>query len=261
MIHERAVVSEDAEIGDNVEIGPFAVVEDNVRIMEGTRIGANAYIGWGTTIGRGCDIFNGASVGTIPQDLKFNGEETTLTIGDNNVIREFCTLNRGTKAAGETKIGSGCTLLAYCHIAHDCILGDNIVISNALAMAGHVQVGSNVTIGGNVSIHQFCRVGDNSFIGARSGVFKDVIPYALLGSQRDAEVRVAGINKVGLERLGFSSERRSMIKKAYRTLFREGLAVSEAVDLLLKEYKDNRDIKLLCDFISSSERGIYRMKS
>ena len=212
-IHPSAIIDKSAHIGDAVAIGPYTVIEGDVAIGDGTTIGPHVVIGQYTTIGRQCRIFNGASVGLIPQDMKFKGEKTTLRIGDRTTIREFCTLNRGTAASGETVIGNDCLLLAYCHVAHDCVLGDHAIISNNLGMAGHVEVGSYVTIGGVCAFHQFIRIGDYAMIGAFSYVSQDVVPFALTGSD---PVRVADVNKVKLERCGFSPERIQEIKRAFR---------------------------------------------
>ncbi|MBD3421485.1 MAG: acyl-ACP--UDP-N-acetylglucosamine O-acyltransferase [Chitinivibrionales bacterium] len=256
MIHATAIVNPQARIGDKVTIGPYAVVEDDTVIGNETEIGSHAYIGSGVRIGAQCRIFNGASVGTIPQDLKFGGEKTTLEIGDGTTVREFCTLNRGTNASGSTSIGSGCLLMAYVHIAHDCHLGNNVIIANNMAMAGHVTIGSNVTIGGVCSIHQFVKVGDYSFIGANSYLTMDVAPFALTAGD---PTRLMGINKVGLQRKGFSDDRRDAIKRAYKTLFRSSLSLVGAQQKLLENFPQNADIALIVDFIQNSQRGLMRI--
>ena len=258
-IHPTAVIDSNAYIGERVTIGPFAVIENNVTIGDNCEIGSHVLVANGTTLGKSCKIFHGASIGTIPQDLKYKGEDTVLIIGDNTIIREFCTINRGTIANGKTVIGNNCALLAYCHIAHDCILGDNIVISNSLQMAGHIEVGDYVNIGGVVAMHQFCRIGDHAFIGARSLILKDVIPFALLAAGASGKERILGINKVGLERRGFDSERRAKIKRAFKILYRDGLEVREALIELVKEFPDDGDVIKIITFIEKSERGIYNM--
>lgn len=258
-IHPTAIIATGAELGSDVTVAPYAVIEDDVIIGDGTQIGAHALIGAATRIGRNCRIFNGASVGTIPQDLKFKGEYTTLHIGDNAIIREFCTINRGTQAAGKTVIGNNCALLAYCHVGHDCIIGDNLVASNSLAMAGHVEVGNHVGLGGGCNIHQFCRIGDHAFIaGGGVRLLKDAVPFAMIGGDQ-ADPRVYGINSVGLERRGFDAERRLKIKRAYRVLFRQGLTIPQALDALTAQYAADEDITLLVDFVKHSQRGIIRM--
>ncbi|MBD3319958.1 MAG: acyl-ACP--UDP-N-acetylglucosamine O-acyltransferase, partial [Chitinivibrionales bacterium] len=248
-IHSTALVSPDSEIDDTVEIGAYAIVESNVRIADGCSIGPHALIASGTRLGSNCRIFNGASVGTVPQDLKFDGEHTLLEIGDNTVIREFCTLNRGTSALGKTSIGKNCLIMAYCHVAHDCRVGDDVIISNNLAMAGHVEVGSNVTIGGVVAIHQFCRIGDFAFIGATSYLNMDVVPYALCAGNPPS---IRSINKIGLERRGFNVERQRKIKRAYRMLFKDHPFISDAIDDLCKSFGDDPDIRHLIEFAKNS---------
>lgn len=258
-IHPTAIIDPNAKIGERVTIGPYAVIENNVTIGDSCEIGSHVLVANGTTLGKSCKIFHCTSIGTIPQDLKYKGEDTSLIIGDNAIIREFCTINRGTIANGKTVIGNNCALLAYCHIAHDCIVGDNVVISNSLQMAGHIEVGHYVNIGGVVAMHQFCRVGDYAFIGARSLILKDIIPFALCAAGPSGTERILGINKVGLERNGFDSERRAKIKRAFKILFRDGLEVSEALKELVKEFPDDEDVIKIITFIEKSERGIYNM--
>jgi UDP-N-acetylglucosamine acyltransferase len=207
-------------------------------------------------MGRGCRIFKGASVGTVPQDLKFGGEKTTLVIGDHTVIREFCTLNRGTKATGETRLGSHCLLMAYCHIAHDCHVGDYFIAANVTNLAGHVTIGNYVRAGGNASVVQFLRIGDYSFIGAHSLIVKDVVPFALVAPE---PLRIANINKVGLERAGFSEERRREIKRAYKVLFRSGLPLAEALSRIESGWPGNADIASIIDLARASKRGLVGM--
>lgn len=258
-IHSTAIIGKNVELGEGVDIKPYAVIEDNVKLGDNVSIGSHALIGSNTSIGDGTTIFNGASVGTIAQDLKYKGEETTLNIGKNTIIREFCTINKGTVENGSTEIGDNCALLAYCHVAHDCIIGNNVIISNSLSMAGHVKVGDFVVIGGEVGIHQFCKIGSYSMLGARCGIIKDVVPFSLCGKGEAGIERIVGINKVGLERRGFDESRRRVIKNAYKTLFRENLTVKDAVDVLKKEYPDNTDVNELIEFVENSERGLYNM--
>jgi UDP-N-acetylglucosamine acyltransferase len=257
-IHPTAIIDCSAEIGTDVRVGPYTVIEGHVVIGDGTAVGPHAIIGEYTIIGRQCRVFHGAAVGLIPQDLKFKGEKTSLRIGDRTTIREFCTLNRGTAARGETVIGNDCLLLAYCHVAHDCVLGDHVIASNNLGMAGHVEVGSHATFGGMCAIHQFTRIGDYAMIGAFSYVSQDVVPFALTGSD---PVRVADVNKVKLERCGFSPERIQEIRRAFRVLFRGKLKLEESVAALAEEFPGNDDVKRIIDFVKDSPRGILRMKT
>lgn len=259
-ISEKAVIGKNVELGSGVKIAPFAVIEDNVQIGNKTTIGASALIGSNTKIGENCRIFNGASVGTIAQDLKYRDEDASLEIGDRTIIREFCTLNKGTAANnGITKIGNDCALLAYCHIAHDCVVGDFFVASNNLAIAGHTTIGRNVICGGNVGIHQFTHVGDYSFIGAYAYVTMDIVPYSLVGMS-DGNTFIAGHNKVGLERNGFSAEDVSEIKKMYKILFRKGLPLETAVATIKAELPENAVTKRVLDLIEKSQRGLLRMR-
>lgn len=257
-IHPTAIIDPNASLGEGVAVGPYAVIEGDVVIGDATSVGPHAVIYSGARIGRECRIFQGAGLGQIPQDLKFRGEKTVLRIGDRTIVREFCTMNRGTAARGETVVGNDCAFLAYCHVGHDCVIGDGVIVSNNLAMAGHVEVGNNVTIGGVCAIHQFVRIGDCAMIQVQSYVTQDVVPYALVGSD---PLRISGINKVKLERLGYSPERYQTIKRAYRTLFREGLNLKDAIARLNETYPGDADILLLTKFTEASSRGILRMDS
>ena len=256
-IHPTAIVDPGAKLGDHVSIGPYAIIEHDVTIGGNTSIGSHAVIGAYTILGKENRIFHGAAVGLIPQDLKFAGEKTRLRIGDRNIIREFCTINRGTAARGETVIGNDCAILAYCHVAHDCVIGDRLIVSNNLAMAGHVTIGNQVTIGGVCSFHQFTRIGDHVMVQATSYVTQDIIPFALTGTE---PVRVVDVNKIGLERRGFSAERIGNIKRAYRILFREHLRLEEALAKLDESNRGDADVAAIVSFIKGSERGILRMR-
>lgn len=257
-IHPTAIIEPGAMIGTDVTIGPYTVIENDVQIGDNCFIGPHVQIAEGTRIGEKTRIFKGAAIGLIPQDKKYAGEKTLTIIGKNGFIREFVTINRGTTDRGETRIGDNCWIMAYCHIAHDCVIGTDVTISNSLAMAGHVEVGDYVTIGGIVPIHQFTRIGDYSFVGAVSRPFMDVVPYGICSGE--GETRIIGINKVGLERHGFSSERRQNIKRAFKILFREGLTVQEAVEKMSQTFPGDKDIERLINFVKGSSRGFLRMK-
>lgn len=260
-ISEKAVVGKKAQLGNDVKIAPFAVIEDDAVIGDNTTIGAHAYIGSRTTIGSGCRIFNGASIGTIAQDLKYRGEDSSVFIGDRAIIREFVTINKGTSANdGITKIGNDCALLAYCHVAHDCEIGDFFIASNNLAMAGHTKVGRNVICGGNVSIHQFTVIGDYSFVGANTYITMDIVPYSLVGAA-NGDAFVAGHNKVGLERNGFSSDDVSEIKKIYKLLFRSGFSLEDAKSRIAEEVGQNEISCCVLNFLEKSQRGLLRMRN
>jgi len=255
-IHPTAIIDPGAQIGADVSIGPYTVIESDVIIGNGSEIGPHAMIGNGTRMGERCRVFMGASIGLEPQDKKYAGEKTLTFIGDDTLIREYVTINRGTSATGATRVGARGWIMAYCHIAHDCVVGDDVTISNALAMAGHVTVGNHVTIAGIVSINQFCRIGDHAMVGARARVSSDIVPYALIGTE---PLRVVSINKVGLERRGFTSDQISNLKRAYKILFRDGLQLNEALTKIDAEFPGDASIKVLTDFVRGSEKGFLRM--
>ena len=255
-IHPTAIITPGTHIGTGVKIGPYAVVEDDVIIGDNCEIGPHAVIGEGTRIGDKSRIFPGAAIGLIPQDKKFVKEKTNTVIGTNTLIREYVTINRGSAANGETRIGNDCWIMAYCHVAHDCVIGNDVTISNSLAMAGHVTIGNHVTIGGVCSFHQFSRVGDYAFIQATSYITQDVLPFALTGAD---PLRIVDINKIGLERHGFSEERRRDIRRAYKILFRENRKLEDAIDCLKTGFAENSDIITLIEFIQNGSRGIMRM--
>lgn len=255
-IHPTAIIAPGTEIGTGTKIGPYAVIEDDVTIGNDSEIGPHAIIGEGTRIGNKTRIFPGAAIGLIPQDKKFVGEKTYTIIGNNTLIREYVTINRGSSANGETRIGDNCWIMAYCHIAHDCIIGNDVTISNSLAMAGHVTIGNHVTIGGVCSFHQFSRVGDYVFIQATSYITQDILPFALTGAD---PLRIVDINKIGLERHGFSEKRRRDIKRAYKILFRENLTMDDAISRLNNDFPGNDDISSIIDFLRTGSRGVMRM--
>ncbi len=252
-IHPTAIVDPEAELSAGVSVGPHAVIGPNVKIGEGTRIGSNVLIERDTTLGRECRIFHGAVLGTDPQDLKYGGEATELVVGDRTVIREYATLNRGTAASGRTVVGSDCLLMAYTHVAHDCQLGDRVILSNAVNMAGHVVIEDWAIVGGVVPIHQFVRIGAHAFVGGGSRIPQDVPPYCKAAG---SPPKLYGLNSVGLERRGFSEETRKALKRAYRILFQSGLNVSQGVERAFEEVEQLPEVVYLLDFIRRSERGI-----
>ena len=216
-IHPSAVVDSGAELGDDVTIGPHAIVENNVVIGDGSEIGAGAVVASGTRLGEQVRLFSYAVAGTVPQDLKFAGEETVLEIGDRTVVREFVTMNRGTHMTGRTSVGSDCLLMAYSHVAHDCSVGNHCILANSATLAGHVTLEDWVIIGGLVPIHQFVKIGCHAMIGGGWRVPKDVPPYVTAAGD---PLKPVDLNKIGLQRRGFSDEALSSLKKAYKTLFR-----------------------------------------
>ncbi len=254
-IDEHAVVSPKAELGENVRIGPFAVVEEGVQIGENSSVASGARLARGTRVGRNVQIFSGAVLGTDPQDLKFEGEETFLEIGDGTVIREYATLNRGTKESWVTRVGKNCLIMAYTHIAHDCHIGDNVVLANAVNLAGHVTIEDWASLGGMVPVHQFIRIGAHAFVGGGYRVVKDVPPFVLVMGE---PLQFGGINLVGLRRRGFSPEQLTSIRHAYRIIYQSKLNVSQALARIREEMEMTTEIRSIVDFIEKSERGIVR---
>ena len=254
-IHSTAIVSKDAVIGKGVEIGPYTVVGPNVTIGEGTVIGAHSVIEGETIIGKNNVFFPFVSIGLEPQDLKYKGENTKLIIGDNNKVREFCSIHRGTIAAGETKIGNDNLFLAYGHIAHDCRVRDNCIFSNNATLAGHVEVGDFVVIGGLTPIHQFVKIGSHTMIGGASAVNQDIAPFLIAEGNK---AKTHGINVVGLKRRGFSDEDIEIIKDGYKIVFRSKMMLDKAILTLSEKYPDNKHINYFIEFIKNSERGICR---
>ncbi|MGM0502158.1 MAG: acyl-ACP--UDP-N-acetylglucosamine O-acyltransferase [Bacillota bacterium] len=255
-VHETAVVHPDAKIAKKVKIGPYAIIGENVELGEGTEVGAHAVIkGW-TSIGENNKIFNSASIGQEPQDLKFKGEKSFLEIGDDNTFREFTTIHRGTEeGGGVTKIGDNNLFMAYTHVAHDCKIGNNIIMSNSSQLAGHVEVEDKAVISALVGVHQFVRIGEMSMIGGDSKVVKDVPPYVLVDGHPAA---VNGINSVGLRRNDVEPEMRQKIKEAYKILYRSNLNVSEAIEKMDQELDSSPMIEHFLRFLRNAQRGICR---
>lgn len=256
MIHPTAIVSSKAQIDANVEIGAYSIIGDNVTIGKGTNIGPHVVIDPQVTIGADCHIFQFAAIGAIPQALKFEGEDSSVIIGDRCVIREFVTINRGTKSGGKiTQIGPDCFIMASAHIAHDCQLGRAVIMANCATLAGHISIGDYANIGGLVAIHQFVRIGNYAFIGGKSAVVKDIPPFMIAAGDR---ARLHGLNIVGLKRHGFSHESLLLLKKAYRIIFRFGLTLNEALARVSAQVPPSPEIDALLAFIKSSQRGITR---
>ena len=255
MIHPTAILDENIQLGENVEIGPYVVIEGDVIIGEGTKIGSHAIVASGARIGKNSIVHGHAVVGTIPQDLKFKGEETTLEIGDRTVIREFATLNRGTSSLGKTVVGSDCLIMAYAHVAHDCVLGDHVIMSNSANLSGHVTVEDWAIIGGLVPVHQFVKIGRHSFIGGGYRVPKDVPPFIRAAGE---PLKPVGLNTVGLQRRGFSEETLKSLKGAYRLLFKSSLNTTQAIEAIRSQIEMTDEINQLVSFIESCERGIIK---
>ena len=256
MIDSRAVIHPKAELASNVEVGPFAVIGPDVVIGEDSWIAPHVVINGPTRIGRQNKIFQFASVGEIPQDKKYSGEPTLLEIGDSNVIREFCTINRGTaQGGGSTRIGSDNWIMAYVHIAHDCHIGDHTIFANNASLAGHVTIEDHVILGGFSQVHQFCSLGAHCFTAFGSGIAKDVPPYVMV-SGHPAEPH--GINVEGLRRRGFSAETLTRLRRAYKTLYRANLTLKDAIAQLKEQIQECPEIGLIVDFLEKSTRGIVR---
>ena len=250
-----AYIHPEAKIARNVVIEPFVTISQNVVIEEGTWIGSNVTIMEGARIGKNVKIFPGAVVSAIPQDLKFGGEETTMEIGDNTVIRECVTLNRGTDATHTTKIGKNCLIMAYTHVAHDCHVGDNCILVNAVQLAGHVTIQDWAIIGGAAAVHQFVNIGSHTMVSGGSLVRKDVPPFTKAGRE---PLSYAGINSIGLRRRGYSNEKIAEIQEIYRYVFLKGLNNSKAIDLIELEMTPSRERDEILNFFRQSDRGIMK---
>ncbi|MDH4100546.1 MAG: acyl-ACP--UDP-N-acetylglucosamine O-acyltransferase [Nitrospirota bacterium] len=255
-IHPTAVIAPDAVIGEGVEIGPYSIVGSGVTIGNGTWIGSHVVIEGKTDIGQQCKIFHHSYVGGPPQDLKYCGEETRLTVGNHNIIREYVTLNRGTVSGGGiTAIGNNNLFMAYVHVAHDCHIGNHVVMANAATLAGHVTIEDRAIIGGLSAIHQFARIGTCVMIGGCSAVPQDVPPYMNATGNR---AQLYGLNTIGLQRNNFSDETIGSLKKAYKILFRSKMTLESALDKVQGELGGTPEVDYLVQFIRKSERGICR---
>ncbi|MEQ1601716.1 MAG: acyl-ACP--UDP-N-acetylglucosamine O-acyltransferase [Methylophilaceae bacterium] len=256
LIHPTAIIDPKAELDPSVEVGAYSIIGENVRIAAGTRIGSHVVIDGHTTIGHNNQIFQFSSLGAAPQDKKYNGEPTTLEIGDNNTIREFCTFNRGTaQDKGATRLGNDNWVMAYVHIAHDCQIGNHTIFANNSSLAGHVDVQDYAILGGFTLIHQFCKVGAHVITAVGTVVFKDIPPYVTAAGY---DAKPHGINAEGLKRRGFSAETITQIKRAYKVLYRKGLSLEEAKLELAELVVDCPEINTLLAFLNTTTRGIVR---
>jgi len=255
-VHATALVDPAAEVADGVEIGPFSIIGPKVRIGAGSWIGPHVVITGRTTIGCNTRIFQFASLGEEPQDKKYGGEDTELIIGDNNTIREMCTFSRGTiQGGGKTSIGHNNWIMACVHIAHDCILGDNIIMANNTSLAGHVTVGDWAILSGYSLIHQFCSVGEHSLTSFASFVNQSIPPYVTVSGEK---AKAKGINTEGLRRRGFTPEQIQQVRRAYKVLYRSGNTLEEARDELVRMARNSSEIQPLVDFLNSSEKSMIR---
>jgi len=256
MIHKTAVIDLKANLDSSVEVGAYSVIGPEVEISADCQIGHHVVIEGPTKMGVGCRVFPFASLGLEPQDKKFQGERSHLEIGNGNTIREYATINRGTEVGGGiTKLGDQGWIMAYCHIAHDCIVGNHITMSNGATLGGHVIVKDYANIGGLSGVHQFCRIGEYSIVGGQSMITQDVVPFAMAAGNR---AKLAGVNYIGLDRKGFTSDEIDIINQAFKIFFKSGLTRDVAVIKLREEFPESAHIKMFADFIQSSERGVCR---
>lgn len=255
MISPQANIHDGAQLGINITVDPFAVIEDGVVIGDNTHIMSHAVVLRNSRIGEYCRIFPSAVIGAIPQDLKFDGEETFVEIGNHSTIREFVTVNRATKDKWKTVVGNNCLLMAYCHIAHDCIIGDHAIIANTVQLAGHVEVGEYAIIGGMAAAIQFARIGAHCYIGGGSEIIKDVPPFVKAGRY---PLSYVGVNSVGLQRRGFSQDTINSILEIYRNLYTRGLNISQALAAIETNIPDGKEKGQIVNFIKETKRGILK---
>lgn len=256
LIHRTAIIDPKAELDSSVKVGAYSVIGANVQIGADTEIGPHAVIEGHTTIGQRNHIFQFASLGAQPQDKKYQGEATRLIIGDDNTIREFTTFNTGTVTSiGETRLGNNNWIMAYCHLAHDCVVGNNTIFANNSSLAGHVEIGNNVVLGGYTLVFQFCRIGDFAMTAFSSGVHKDIPPYFMASGYR---AEPAGINSEGMRRNGFDSSQIAAVKNAYKTLYLRDLPLEEAKKQIAEQAQTQPELLILQEFLATSQRGIMR---
>ncbi len=254
-IHSSAIVSSKAILADDVEIGAYTIVEDNVVIGKGSKIASSVLLADGAVIGENVRVSHGAVIGTLPQDLKFGGEKTKAVIGNNTVVREYATINRGTIAHGETVVGNDVMLMAYSHVAHDCIIGDRCILANSVNLAGHIEIDEWATLGGVLPVHQFVKIGAHCMIGGGFRVQQDICPYSLVGGY---PLKVVGINSIGLRRRGFTADAITQIEKAFKLLFFSGLNTTQALEAIRNDLEITTEVKVILDFFARSTRGVVK---
>jgi len=255
-IHPAALVHPDAGLDVGVQVGPFSIIGPKVRIGGGTVIASHAVIEGDTTIGKNNRVFQFATLGSDPQDLKYRGEDSRLIVGDGNIFRECCTVHKGTDGGiGETRLGDGILVMAYAHIAHDCVIGDGVIMANAATLAGHIDIEDGAIIGGLAAVHQFCRVGTLAMVAGGSIVVKDVAPYCTVQGNRAG---MKGLNLIGLQRRGFSEDAIAALKSAHRIIFRSGSLFSDSIEKVKTDVAGTREVQHLLDFLGGSERGFIR---
>ena len=254
-VSSMAFVHPEAKLGENVIVEPFAYIDGTTEIGDGTRVMTQASILYGARIGKNCTIFPHATIAGIPQDLKFQGEDTTAIIGDNTIIRECATVNRGTASRGFTKVGDNCLIMAYSHVAHDCVLNNHVILGNTTQLAGEIEIDDYAIISGGSLAHQFSKIGAHVMIQGGSRISKDIPPFVMVGRE---PITYVGLNIVGLKRRGFSRERINSIQEVYRYLYMSGYNISQAVERIEQELPETEDRELILNFIRSSSRGIIR---
>ncbi len=255
-IHPTAVVSPKAELAVGVRVGPYSIIGEKVQIGEMTEIGAHVVIEGPTVIGARNKIYHFSSIGTAPQDIGYKGEDTRLIIGDDNIIREYVTINRAsTKEEWKTVIGNQNYIMAYAHIAHDCVLGDQVIMANVATLGGHITIGDGAVVGGLVAVHQFVRIGAYAFVGGKTALDRDVPPFMITAGHR---AKLYGINRKGLVRRGFPKEKIDGLKKAYRIIWRENRRLEEGVEQVRREIKPFPELEILLGFLNGTKRGILR---
>ncbi|NPA32611.1 MAG: acyl-ACP--UDP-N-acetylglucosamine O-acyltransferase [Aquificae bacterium] len=255
-VHDTVIIEGNVEIPEDVEIGPFTVIKGNVKIGKGTKIGSRVSIKGNVTIGEECKIFDGAVIGEEPQHLRYKGEETSVEIGNRVIIREYVTIHRGTSLdKGKTVVGDEVMLMAYSHVAHDCVVGKGVIMANCATLGGHVEVGQYAFIGGLSAVHQWARVGAYAMVGGLSGVSLDIPPFTVASGQH---AKLYGINTIGLKRRNFPKEVINALSRAYRIIFRSSLPRQEALKKVLEELGQYEEVRLLVEFIKSSKRGVAR---
>lgn len=254
-IHKTALVHPDAVIEEGVKIGCYSMIGAKVKLGKNTTVGERVIIEGNTQIGENCAIYTGTVIGSIPQDLKYGGEDTKVIIGNNTIIREYVTINKGSASTGETRVGDNCLLMAYVHIAHDCVVGNQVILANVATLAGHVIIEDKAIVGGLTPIHQFVRLGTLSIIGGGSRASKDVPPYCKAAG---SPIKLFGLNTVGLARNNFSSRVKEELKRTYKIFFRSRLNTTQALDRLQKEKNLTDEVKYFINFVKETERGICK---
>ncbi len=255
-IHSTAIVDPGAEIASDATIGPYTIIESKVSIGAGSVVASHVRLASGTVLGKNVKVSHGAVIGTVPQDLKFEGEETKAIVGDGTVVREYATINRGTNYHQRTELGKNCFVMAYAHVAHDCLIGDNVILANSVNLAGHIEIDDYAILGGVLPVHQFVKIGAHAMIGGGFRVQQDVVPFALVAGY---PLRVVGINSIGLRRRGFETETIQTLERAFKILFFSKLNTSQALERLTSEVETLPEVKLLVDFVENrSNRGIVK---